>query len=56
VLLVLAPRSSSSPGRSLRAAGLELAKGDLRQIGEALARIKVQGDRYPPHLAARTGR
>ena len=25
-------------------------------IGDALARVKVQGDRYPPNLAARVGR
>jgi aryl-alcohol dehydrogenase-like predicted oxidoreductase len=29
---------------------------DLRQIEESRAHIKVQGDRYPAHLAARTGR
>jgi aryl-alcohol dehydrogenase-like predicted oxidoreductase len=38
------------------AAALELTKDDLRQIEEALAGIKVQGDRYPAHLAARAGR
>jgi aryl-alcohol dehydrogenase-like predicted oxidoreductase len=41
---------------NLGAAALELAPGDLRQIEEALAGIKVQGERYPPHLAARAGR
>ena len=38
------------------AAGIELAADDVRQIGEALAAIPVQGDRYPPALAARVGR
>jgi aryl-alcohol dehydrogenase-like predicted oxidoreductase len=41
---------------NLGAAALELTQGDLRQIEEALAGIKVQGDRYPAHLAARAGR
>jgi aryl-alcohol dehydrogenase-like predicted oxidoreductase len=38
------------------AAAVELTADDLRQIEEALADIKVQGDRYPAHLAARAGR
>ncbi|HYU42492.1 MAG TPA: aldo/keto reductase, partial [Vicinamibacteria bacterium] len=38
------------------AAAIELTEDDLRQIKDALAHIKVQGDRYPPHLAARAGR
>ena len=38
------------------AAALELTEDDLRQIEDAVAHIKVQGDRYPPHLAARAGR
>ncbi len=38
------------------AAALELSADDLRAIREALADIKAQGDRYPPHLAARVGR
>jgi len=41
---------------NVRAAAIELTAGDLRDIGDALARIRVQGDRYPAHLAARTGR
>jgi aryl-alcohol dehydrogenase-like predicted oxidoreductase len=41
---------------NLAAAALELSSEDLRQIREALAHIEVQGERYPPHLAARTGR
>jgi aryl-alcohol dehydrogenase-like predicted oxidoreductase len=38
------------------AAALELTAADLRKIGDALAHVKVQGDRYPAHLAARAGR
>ena len=38
------------------ASAVELSPEDLRQIRAALAHIKVQGDRYPPHLAARAGR
>jgi aryl-alcohol dehydrogenase-like predicted oxidoreductase len=38
------------------AAAVELTGEDLRQIQEVLSDIKVQGDRYPPHLAARAGR
>jgi aryl-alcohol dehydrogenase-like predicted oxidoreductase len=38
------------------AAAIELTADDLRQIEGALAGIKVQGDRYPPHLAARAGK
>ncbi len=38
------------------AAAIELTADDLRQIEAALAHIQVQGDRYPPHLAARAGR
>ena len=38
------------------AAAVELTRDDLRQIEEALGHIKVQGDRYPAHLAARAGR
>ncbi|MGH7125905.1 MAG: aldo/keto reductase, partial [Stellaceae bacterium] len=38
------------------AADLELTSADVRDIQGALARITVQGDRYPPHLAARSGR
>ena len=38
------------------AAAVELTGEDLSRIGDALVRIKVQGDRYPAHLAARAGR
>lgn len=41
---------------NLGGATIELRPEDLRQIGEALAHIKVQGDRYPPHLQALVGR
>jgi aryl-alcohol dehydrogenase-like predicted oxidoreductase len=41
---------------NLGAAAIELTDDDLRRIESALAQIKVQGDRYPPHLAARAGR
>jgi aryl-alcohol dehydrogenase-like predicted oxidoreductase len=41
---------------NLKAADVELTTDDLREIGEAAARIEVQGDRYPPHLMATTGR
>jgi aryl-alcohol dehydrogenase-like predicted oxidoreductase len=38
------------------AVDIELTEADLRRIEEAVAHITVQGDRYPPHLAALTGR
>jgi len=38
------------------AAALELTADDLRRIEDALAEIKIAGDRYPAHLAARVGR
>jgi aryl-alcohol dehydrogenase-like predicted oxidoreductase len=38
------------------AAAVELTAEDLLQIGDALAQITVQGDRYPASLAARAGR
>lgn len=41
---------------NLGAAAVELSPDDLREIRDALARVKVQGDRYPPHLAARVSR
>jgi hypothetical protein len=41
---------------NLGAAGIELTGKDLSRIGEALARIEVQGDRYPARLAALVGR
>jgi aryl-alcohol dehydrogenase-like predicted oxidoreductase len=41
---------------NLRAAALELEAKDLREIDDALATIKVQGDRYPAHMASQVGR
>jgi aryl-alcohol dehydrogenase-like predicted oxidoreductase len=41
---------------NIGAAAVELTSNDLCQIGDALSHIQVQGDRYPPHLAARAGR
>ena len=41
---------------NLGAAGITLTEGNRRRIEEALGNIKVRGDRYPPHLAARAGR
>ncbi len=38
------------------AAEVELTQEDLRQIEDALSHVKVVGDRYPPHLAARAGK
>lgn len=41
---------------NLGAANIELSAEDLRQIQVALSHIRVEGDRYPSHLAARVGR
>jgi aryl-alcohol dehydrogenase-like predicted oxidoreductase len=41
---------------NIGAAGIELTEADLRDIAGALAKIAVQGDRYPPQLAAMVGR
>jgi aryl-alcohol dehydrogenase-like predicted oxidoreductase len=41
---------------NLGAAAVELTGDELAHIKEALARIPVQGDRYPPHLGALVGR
>ena len=41
---------------NIGAADIALSADDLRQIGESLAQIRVQGDRYPAHLAAQAGR
>jgi aryl-alcohol dehydrogenase-like predicted oxidoreductase len=38
------------------AAAIELSAADLRQIDDVFARIPVQGDRYPAHLAANVGK
>jgi aryl-alcohol dehydrogenase-like predicted oxidoreductase len=41
---------------NVEAAAIELTADDLRRIENALASVEVQGDRYPPHLAATVGR
>lgn len=41
---------------NLKAAEVELGDADLDQIEEAAAAISVEGERYPPHLMATTGR
>jgi aryl-alcohol dehydrogenase-like predicted oxidoreductase len=41
---------------NLGAAAVELTPDDLSQIGEVLARVQVQGDRYPPALQSLVGR
>ena len=41
---------------NLGAAAVELTPDDLSQIGEMLARVQVQGDRYPPALQSLVGR
>jgi aryl-alcohol dehydrogenase-like predicted oxidoreductase len=41
---------------NLAAATIELSADDLRNIEAGLAQVKVQGDRYPAHLAAVVGK
>ena len=41
---------------NLGAAAIELAAGDLREIADALGTLTVQGERYPPFLAAMVDR
>ena len=41
---------------NLAAADVQLTPEELRDIESTLARIKVQGDRYPPDLQERVGR
>ena len=41
---------------NLGAAAIELSGDDLREIAEALHQVKVQGERYPAHMAALVGR
>jgi aryl-alcohol dehydrogenase-like predicted oxidoreductase len=41
---------------NIGAVAVELDKHELQQIDNALAPIQVQGDRYPPQLAARVGK
>jgi aryl-alcohol dehydrogenase-like predicted oxidoreductase len=40
---------------NIGAAAVELASEDLREIDDALARVTVEGARYPEHLERRTG-
>jgi aryl-alcohol dehydrogenase-like predicted oxidoreductase len=40
---------------NIGAAALELTAGDLRDIGDAAAKIKVEGERYPERLEKMTG-
>jgi len=41
---------------NLGAVGLELSAADRQRIADALARVQIQGDRYPAALQARVGR
>jgi aryl-alcohol dehydrogenase-like predicted oxidoreductase len=41
---------------NIKAADVGLSQADLRQIADALARVEVQGARYPAHLQALVGR
>jgi len=41
---------------NLGGAAVVLTADDLREIASALSTVTVQGDRYPPHLAAMAGR
>jgi aryl-alcohol dehydrogenase-like predicted oxidoreductase len=41
---------------NLGAADVQLDANDVRSIGEALAKLDVQGARYPPHLQSLVGR
>lgn len=41
---------------NLGAATIELTPEDLSDIGQALVSIRIEGDRYPPHLQQRVGR
>ena len=41
---------------NLGAANIELSESDLREIGVAVSKIPVQGDRYPAHLQQRVNR
>ena len=41
---------------NLGGASVELTADDLREIGDALAGVQVQGDRYPARLQGRVGR
>jgi len=41
--------------QNVAASEVTLTDDDLREIEEASVKIRIQGDRYPPELEARTG-
>ncbi len=41
---------------NIAAAGLQLSSSDLREIEDAVSKVTIQGDRYPPHLMEQVGR
>jgi aryl-alcohol dehydrogenase-like predicted oxidoreductase len=41
---------------NLGAAVVNLSQADLAAIADVLAKVAVEGDRYPAHLQARVGR
>jgi aryl-alcohol dehydrogenase-like predicted oxidoreductase len=41
---------------NLGAAQVALSTAELREIGDALAKLPIQGARYPEHLQAMVGR
>ena len=41
---------------NLGAANLELTVSDIGEIAQAVVKVSVQGDRYPPHLQQQVGR
>jgi aryl-alcohol dehydrogenase-like predicted oxidoreductase len=43
-------------GKNLAAADVALTSGDLAEIARAADAITVEGERYPAHLRATTGR
>ena len=43
-------------GENLGAVNINLSAGDLREIGSAASKIKVEGARYPEHLQKMVGR
>jgi aryl-alcohol dehydrogenase-like predicted oxidoreductase len=50
---------TTKPGRlkeNVAATDVALSASELGQLDAVLSQIEIQGDRYPPHLAARVGR
>jgi aryl-alcohol dehydrogenase-like predicted oxidoreductase len=41
---------------NISAAGVELSAEELSRMNDALARVQVQGERYPAHLARAAGK